>query len=177
MAHCNARARPDSLKKTLEFKFRDTYHDESILYGVIFFGALSLKMTANLLSVKCVNSNLRPICSEFHDPFSSQLVPSAVPLHCFDILIISSSSRIWSRIERTVANSPELLFVTALELAAGRPSNVLFMNVFDKSLSTLLLLLAAAVAAVDGRGWRKEQTEKNKTINFRFNVWELRKGA
>lgn len=70
----------------------------------------------------------------------------------------------------TLANSFDLLFVTVLELAAGRPSNVLFMNVFDKSLSVLLLSVVDVVDAVDGRERGKMfYFVKNKTINSRFN--------
>lgn len=128
----------------------------SILYGVTFFGALSLKLTVNLLSVnEFSNSNRKPICSEFQAPFTLQSLPSGVLLHCLDILISSNSSRIWSNAAMTLANSLDLLFVTPFQLAAGRSSNVLFMNVFDKSMSALLVLIVVVAAIGDSVGRKR----------------------
>lgn len=150
-------------------------HDqlESILNGIFLFGALALTLMANLSSVNDVlSSNRRPICSEFQAPFTSQLLPSGVLLHCFESLMSTISSRIWSRIATTCSISIDLLFVMALEFAAGRSSYVLFMTVFDKSLSVVLLnevVEAGWSRGVVDAGGREMFAVKNKTINFRFS--------
>lgn len=55
-----------------------------------------------------------------------------------------------------------------LEHAAGRSSHVLFMNVFDKSLSGLLLLLIVVVA-VDGRE-SKQRNVFDEKQNNKFSI-------
>jgi hypothetical protein len=126
-------------------------------------------MTVNFSSVKDgVKVNRKPICSEFHPPRISQLLPSGVELHCFVAFISSNSSRISSRIEMTFANSLDLLFVTAFELAAGLSSNVLFMKVFDKSLSAALLLLICSLLLIAVAALAEFAIGGNKQSNIYF---------
>lgn len=145
------------------------------ILNVGFFGVLSLKLTVNLLFDSVIlNSNRNPICSEFQLPVTSQLLPSGVLLHCFDSLIISSSSRIWSNIIITLLGSSDLLFVTESLLAAGPSANVLFVNIFDKSLSNLLLIVVPELCAYKHVSLFVCR-HKNRTINFRDEEREGRR--
>jgi hypothetical protein len=135
------------------------------LNGIVFRGALSLNLTVNIYRTA---PNL-PVPDEEPIFKRSSRYPHRsllnLAFYCTSF-VRSSLSRSFSSTKVTLANRIDLLFVTVLEHSAGRSSDVLFMNVLDKSLS---LLLFFAVLALDGREDGASERENRNVFGKKQN--------